>query len=778
MLGSRATASAFATTLTALIFLFSFGHNEAAFAKSATAPMSFTENAGQWEDNILFRASAGAATMWFGRDGAYYQFSRELTDRESPLRRDRQGPSPTEVMLVKAAFVGARGNPEVVGQGKLDYRSNYFLGNDPSRWRTNVANFESIVYRGLYPGIDLRYFGNGEYLEYDFIVSAGADPSVIEVRYEGADGIYVNGSGELVVETGWGTVTERCPYVYQETSTGRVEVVGSYRQISPMSFGFSLDGGYDRSLPLIIDPVLTHSTYIGGWASEYGWGVQIDDEGFVYTVGVTNSADYPVVNALQNTLAGDWDITVSKINFETGQYVYSTYLGSIAREENPRMDIDEDGCAYIVARTFGSDFPLVNAYDNTLGGTSDALLTKISAAGDQLVYSTFLGGSDDDFGTGIFVDKNFNAYVTTTTYSSDFPLLNPYQASPGQGSKDLTVTKFTSAGNQLLYSTYLGGTQDEEGRGLHVDSVGRVYLTGYTYSKDFPVVNAYDAILDGATDGFIARLGSSGNVLDFSTYFGGTSSELCTALDLDRSGNIYVAGGTASTDLPIVGGFQPVHSGGGYLGYDIFLSKFSPTAGSLLYSTFMGGTDDDFGEGMCVGRYNDVYLTGYTYSFDFPLVDPLFAAMVGTPDAFVARVGADGSELKFSTYLGGSAADVARTVVISDLRSVYVTGYTTSTNFPIVDPVQPYRLGTRDGFVSMIDFGCCEGIVGNVDYDPGDYVDAMDVLYFVSWLYKQGPAPGCLMEADANGDGQLDPQDLVYLIAFIWQGGPAPSGCY
>ncbi|MEW6413307.1 MAG: SBBP repeat-containing protein [Candidatus Zixiibacteriota bacterium] len=747
---------------------------------SATAPMSFTENAGQWEDNILFRASAGAATMWFGRDGAYYQFSRELTDRESPLRRDRQGPSPTEVMLVKAAFVGARGNPEVVGQGKLDYRSNYFLGNDPSRWRTNVANFESIVYRGLYPGIDLRYFGNGEYLEYDFIVSAGADPSVIEVRYEGADGIYVNGSGELVVETGWGTVTERCPYVYQETSTGRVEVVGSYRQISPLSFGFSLDGGYDRSLPLIIDPVLTYSTYIGGTSSEYCRGVQIDSSGAVYLVGYTNSVDFPIVNPAQDKTPSilDWDLFVIKMRPETNVIEFATYLGGSEQDDISRLTVDKDGCAYIAAHTMSDDVPTVNALDNTLGGWSDVFVVKLSPLGNEILFSTYLGGSDDEAKGIPAVDTAGHLYVAVSTYSRDFPTVNPIFPWFGTGLKDVTVSKFSLDGTGLIYSTYLGGGQDDECNVCVVDLQGCVYTAGKTYSEDFRLANAYDSTFCGTVDGFVTKLSADGDALVYSTFFGGCHTDWITGAFVDERGQLSVVGGTASPDLPIVNGFQPYHMGGAFIGADAFAARFSASGTNLLLSTFYGGSDDDYGEAIWTDRYGNMFLTGYTYSLDFPMVDPLDDFMnADTADAFIGKIDALGNELGFSSYLGGHRAEGGWSVVVDDLRRAYFAGYTVSEDFPLADPLQGELLGSRDAYLTVIDFGCCDGRSGNADYDTHDYIDVMDVLYFVNWLYKQGSAPECEEEADVNGDGEVDPQDLVYLIEYIWKLGPPPVAC-
>ncbi len=582
---------------------------------SVNDPMSFTQNNGQWDDNIEFRADVGTATMWFSSDVVYYQFLRE-TSEYTGSRSEMENPPPEmDILMLKASFVGARSNPEVVGEKELDYKCNYFLGNDPSRWHTGVPNFESILYRNVYPGIDLKYFGNDRQLEYDFIVSPGADPSGIEVRYEGADGVYVNGSGELVVETRWGSVTELRPYVYQEDGAGRVEVAGSYRLISPNSFGFSFDEGYDPSLPLIIDPVLTYSTFIGGSGSEYCRGVQIDTSGNVYIVGYTNSADFPAVNPVQEKTPWllDWDLFVLKLQPETNTLEFATYLGGSEQEDVSRFTLDKNGCVYVAGHTMSDDAPMVNAFDNTLDGWSDVFIVKLNETGNEIVFSTYLGGSDDEAKGVVAVDSACNLYVTTSTYSRDFPVVDPLFPWFGTGTKDLTLSKFSYDGDYLLYSTYLGGSQDDECFSLVVDREGCAYITGKTYSEDFHLANAYDSTHCGAVDGFVTKLSANGDSLVYSTFFGGCEGDWITSAYVDKIGQLYVVGGTGSPDFPIVNGFQTEHLGGPYSQADGIAAKFSASGTDLLFSTFYGGTKDDYAEAVWADRYGGLFVAGYTY---------------------------------------------------------------------------------------------------------------------------------------------------------------------
>ncbi|MCK4857459.1 MAG: SBBP repeat-containing protein, partial [candidate division Zixibacteria bacterium] len=429
--------------------------------------LAFTENQGQWDDRVLFRANAGGAAMWFTRDGVYYQFTRRVRGEaggppfmvgtadatnlagQNPRDPDDLLALPTvipaqagiqdrpnmdtrfrghdnqndrlESIMIKASFVGANPDPQMVGLEEMEYRCNYFIGNDPNEWHTDVPNYEYVLYEDVYPGIDLKYYGNGKQMEYDFIVSPGADPSQIRIRYEGAKSLSVNEAGGLEVETDWNTVTEQAPYVYQETAGGRREVVGRYRLLNSSTFGFALEKEYNSSLPLIIDPTLVYSTYLGGGSDERGEAIAVD--------------------------------------------------GS--------------GNAYVTGYTFSSDFPTENPYQTNQGGDYDAFVTKLNSSGNSLIYSTYLGGGSGDHGYGIVVDGSGNAYVTGTTLSSDFPTQNPYQAT-NQGGWDVFLTKLSSSGNSLIYSTCLGGGNEDYGIGIVVDGSGNAYVTGYTYSSDFP----------------------------------------------------------------------------------------------------------------------------------------------------------------------------------------------------------------------------------------------------------------------------------------------------
>ncbi len=760
------------------------------------SPMSFTENAGQWDENIKFRASAGAATMWFGSDGAYYQFARELSDFETVDKSYKQGPGEFEVLMIKASFVGARSNPVVVGRDKLDYKCNYFLGNDPSRWHTDVANYESILYHNVYPGIDLKYFGNGSQLEYDFIVSPGADPSGIEVRYEGADGLYVNSLGELVVETRWGSVTELRPYVYQEDGSGRIEVVGSYRLLSPNSFGFSFDEGYDPSLPLIIDPVLTYSTYLGGSGSEYIWGLSVDKYGNSVVAGHTYSVDFPLLDPYQDTLMDEWDLFVTKFSASGNSLLFSTYLGGSGREENPRIAIDDNSSILIAGRTYSTDFPLVGPLDATLGGTNDAFVAKLTSSGSGLVYSTLLGGSVDEWLTGIAVDGYGNAYVTGITGSSNFPCANEVDGDL-DGDSDAFVTRFNKLGDEMGFSTYLGGFKDDEASGIAVSRIGAIFVTGVTYSSDFPTLNAYDVTLDGTVDCFVTSFTSDkrpaadrissimsttvsmGEIeINYSTYLGGNDDDYGTGIAIDIYRNAYVVGGTESDDFPVQNAFQPDFAGGGYIGNDVFLTRLSTEGNSLVYSTFLGGSDDDYAKGVAVDVNGDVYVTGATYSVDFPTVNRFDGILDGTVDAYITKFNGQNNQLIYSTFIGGNNSDVAQAIDVGGEAEVYIAGYTLSSDFPLVNQYQGTRLGTRDGFLTKVFGGCCVGMRGNFDGDIGDYIDGLDLVYLVDFMYKSGAYPPCSEEGDVDGDGSVSSLDLVYMIDYIYKSGPPPLACF
>ncbi|MFH1373197.1 MAG: SBBP repeat-containing protein [bacterium] len=775
----------------------------------ASMPLAFTENQGQWDEKVLFRANAGGATMWFSRDGAYYQFTRhiptsnyssviasdrrergnllrsaEVTQPGEPVSgvegsRGRQmstsapftdhQPDSIETIMIKANFVGVNPNPRMVGEDMLEYKCNYFLGNDPAKWRTNVPNYSAIVYEEIYPGIHLKYYGNGKQMEYDFIVSPGVDFSQIRIQYEGAKSLSIDAAGRLVVQTEWGEVIEQRPVVYQMSGSDRVALVGEFVLKGDKAFGFELSDGYDTNLPLVIDPVLIYSTYLGGSNDEYGYDIAVDASGATYITGDTYSTDFPTVNPYQ-TDQGYCDVFVTKLSNSGNSLVYSTYLGGSINDWGFSIAVDATGAVYITGDTYSTDFPTVNPYQ-TYQDKTDVIVTKLSSDGSSIVYSTYLGGNNYESGHGIAVDSSGAAYVTGATASPDFPTENPYQTY--QGGYDAFITKLSSGGNSLLYSTYLGGKLGGCGidRGYHiaVDASGAAYVTGFTESTDFPTENPYQTY-QGGNDAFVTKLSSSGSSLVYSTYLGGSVNDLGYGIAVDTYGAVYVTGSTESTDFQTENPYQTDQGG-----RDVFVTKLSSSGSSLVYSTYLGGNDYERGHGIAVDGSGAAYVTGHTYSKNFPTLNA-YQSDQDTIDVFVTKLTTEGSSLVYSTYLGGNNVDYGRGIAVDATGAAYVIGYTESTDFPTENPYQTDQ-GGLDAFVTKFFEYCCnhDGIRGDADYSMT--LDVGDLTFLVAYLFQGGPPPPCLEEGDVDGSGAIDVGDLTWLVAFLFQSGPPPAPC-
>ena len=330
-------------------------------------------------------------------------------------------------------------------------------------------------------------------MEYDFIVHPGADPNKISLAGEGIDGLEVDAEGNLLIKTALTDIKHLKPIIYQEIDGKRLTVDGSFTT-TQNRIGFDIKN-YNKNYPLTIDPLtLSYSTYLGGTGYDYGYGIAVDSQGCAYVTGYTNSSNFPTANAYDSSFNSSYDVFVTKFTASGNALVYSTYLGGSGNDCGYGIAIDSSGCAYVTGYTASSNFPTANPYQGTKAGGDEVFVTKFSAAGNALSYSTFLGGSGNDYGWGIAVDSSGCAYVTGYTASSNFPTANPYQATCG-GSYDVFVTKFTAAGSSLAYSTYLGGTGDDRGYGIAVDSSGCAYVTGYTASSNFPTANPYRQLL-------------------------------------------------------------------------------------------------------------------------------------------------------------------------------------------------------------------------------------------------------------------------------------------
>lgn len=678
-------------------------------------PLSFTENRGQWDPQALYKAEAGGAAFWFCKDEVVYQFTRDTKELlENPAMKgrefapDRRRPDKfnhprykKESLAVHARFIGANPDAEIHPKDRLGYDCNYFIGNIPAKWRSDVPNYAGLVYKNLYPGIDLRFYGDGAGMKYDFTVVSGSDISQIRIKYDGVEKLSIAANGELEASTLFGPVYENIPEIYQEINGNRENRGGRYILRGDGVYGFEVED-YDPNYPLVIDPLLVYSTYLGGNYLDCGWGISVDSSGAAYITGETYSSDFPTENPYQIHQSGN-DVFVTKLSPSGNRLVYSTYLGGSGPDAGMSIAVDNSGAAYVTGEAYSPNFPTHNPFQTYQGG-EDAFLTKLSPFGNALVYSTYLGGEDIDLGFDISVNGSGQAYVTGLTYSSDFPVQNPFQMY--QGDADGFVTRFSASGNSLIYSTYLGGNDTDWGWGIAIDSRGAAFITGDTQSRDFPTRSPYQLYGENG-DAFVTKLSASGNAPIYSTFLGGSSTEWGYDIAVDSSGAAYATGVTLSPDFPTQDPLQQ------YQGYeDIYVTKLSVSGNSLIYSTFLGGSGSDWGWGISVDKSGAAYVTGSTQSQDFPTQDP-YQSYQGGYDAFITKFSAFGNSLVYSTYLGGSSDEGGQCVWLDDFGAAYITGETYSSNFPIQNPFQTDR-NNEDAFVTKL--GAYTGI--NEDVPP------------------------------------------------------------
>ena len=662
-------------------------------AKEAYGKMgvSFEENRGQVDERVRFLARRGGATVFLADDEATFVLSApqapagvsdkgRLRDKGSPealARRERPRPH-----TVHMKFEGANPRAEVSGERELSGRVNYFRGDDPLKWLTNVRTYSSVRYRGIYEGVDLVYYGNerGE-MEYDFEVAAGTDPGRISLRIEGAQGMKVDAAGDLVISTPAGHLKQHRPEVYQEVGGARRGIEGGYVLGPGGRVRFRL-GEYDRSAPLVIDPVMSY-WLIGETDYDEAFGVAADSSGNFYVTGYSTGGSSPGGSV-------STDAFVAKLT-PGGAFTYFTYLGSFdtetfhERASGYGIAADAAGNAYVTGYTTPG-FPLVNAFQSTPGGDRDAFVTKISPDGSALVYSTYLGGSGADRGNRIAVDSSGNAYVAGSTTSADFPTANALQGTHSPNSSDAFVTKFNAAGSTLVYSTYLDGRKYGRVSGLAADSAGNAYLAGATSAADFPVVNAFQGANAGGNDAFVAKLNAAGSAFVYSSYLGGSGSDGASGVAVDSAGRAYVTGSTSSTDFPTANALQGANAGG----FDAFAARLRPDGSGLIFSTYLGGSGNDSSAGIGVDSWGHATIGGRTTSADFPLKNPLPGGAVGVADAYAARIKANGTALLYSTYVGTDNEDVIHDVTADSSGNAYLAGQGIDPEFESFETETPY----------------------------------------------------------------------------------------
>src|SRR6266404_1709113 len=663
-------------------------------------PSSFEAIQGEADSHVRFVPRGYGYNLVITSTEVLVAMARQTESKEGPQSSDdpKSYQEPKRNCLLRPEvfrmkLVGA--NPAAPGErlNVLAAKSNYFIGNDPARWRTNVSNYARVAYRGAYPGVDLIYYADQGELEYDFVVAPGANPKTIALAFDEAKKMRVDSRGDLVLTTTTGEVRQHKPLVYQEANGVKQEVAARYVIRNNHQVGFEL-AKYDATRSVVIDPVLSYSTYLGGNQEDYASDIAVDSLGNAYVTGTASSMDFPTTPASLRSVKNNSrdDVFVTKLNPAGTAVIYSTYIGGNDNDNGNGIDIDADGNAYVTGSTTSIDFPTTAGAFQTRygGGLSNPFVLKLSNTGTALVYSTYFGGatSAHDFGQRIAIDNQGNAYVTGRTGSDTFPTtVGAFQPAFGGGESELGitgtdafVTKLNSSGTALIYCTYLGGKRIDYGAGIAVDSSGNAYVCGSTGSTDFPTTSAaLQRTAAGRGDAFVAKLNPTGSALIYSTYLGGGSYDYGSGIAIDSSGNAYVTGSTDSTDFPVTSGaFQTTLAKGS----DVFVTKLSDSGASLIYSTYLGGSSSENGASIAVDIFGNAYVTGGTSSRDFPVVGPLQSE--------------NSSSSSYQTADGGSSWVP---INFSPTSSLVVT--------MAIDPVNPSRIyaGTFEGIYRSTDGG-------------------------------------------------------------------------
>jgi hypothetical protein len=699
-------------------------------------PLTFESNQGQVGPHAKFLARGLGYSVLLTSGGMVLSL-RPATDTKSFTRaRPTSVTSAARPPLTTLGFklLGANSSPEITGENPQPGRVNYFIGNDPAKWHRNLPTYAKVRYKNVYPGIDLLYYGNHRQLEYDFALAPGADPGRIQFEITGANQILIDAEGDLVLKAGGGELHFQNPIVYQEFNGKRAPVQGGFIVKDATHIGFHV-AEHDHSKPLVIDPVLVYSTYLGGSGNDQPKGVAVDGNGNVYIAGYTDSADFPLAT-LGSLLGGATHVFVAKLDRTGSNLVYADYIGGNSQDYGDALVLDSVNNVYVTGSTASSDFPLVNPYQGTYPGSFNAFLTKISADGSSLLYSTYLGGNGVDVPAGIAADNLGNVFVAGSTSSTNFPVANAYQPTvlPNQGGLYGTygfLTKFSPDGSSLIYSTYLSGNSNvpyncggtpcwpepfSAINGVVVDSTGNAYAAGSTNTYNFPTTTgAYlttDSTQQNAMVGFVSKFSDSGN-LDYSTYFY-ESSGLVTNIDaiaVDSSGATYVTGVAISDGtFPITSTSicDPAIYGWG-CSYG-FVTKFDPTASSLLYSTFLGPDNYAIPVAIVLDATNDAYVLASTASSSFGIVNGIEPYTMGN-DLLLVEIDSTASSELFATYLGGKVDDTAAGLALDSNGNLYVAGATSSTDLPVTEGAFQNLLGGNpDAFVMKIGPGSAPSV--------------------------------------------------------------------
>ncbi len=611
-------------------------------------------------------------------------------------------------------LVGAASNAKAVGEDPLPTKVNYFIGNDPKKWQTNVKTYARVRYQNVYPGIDLLYYGNNRQVEYDFLVSPGADAGKIQFSVQGADALSVDAEGNLVLSKGGSQLYFQAPGIYQQVNGSHVKVSGKYFVQDSTHVGFTI-AAHDRSKTLVIDPVLVYSTFLGGRGDDYGNAVAVDASGNAYVTGTTDSPDFPLAT-LGSFNPNQQRLFVAKLDVSGSTLLFADYFGGTSGNDQANsIAVDSTGNTYVAGATSSADFPVFGAYQPAMAGYTNAFLTKFSSDGSSLVFSTYLGGSNYDYGEAVVVDSAGEAAIAGNTSSQNFPLANPYQSSisPDENGDWGTYgffSKFSADGSSLLYSSYLAGNLGADDwdastliTGLADDSSGNLYIVGSTDTTNFPTTSgAYMTAFPGTYQSvcFIAKFDTSGEMV-YSSYLGGTGYSSPAGVAVDASGYAYVAGYDDGQDnFPVTTTSICDPSSQNCNG--TFVAKFDTAGAALVYSTFLGPDNNSSPFGIQVDASGDAYVVANSESSPFTLVNPIEAYMGGS-DLLIVELDSSGSSQQFATFVGAAEDDSASGMAMDQTGAIYVTGNTDSQYFPATQSAfQGTWGGQYDAFILKI----------------------------------------------------------------------------
>jgi hypothetical protein len=676
----------------------------------------FEKNIGQTNSDVLYLyPSVGYRLMLFSNEAVIAirmprSNQSRIDDPASFKKINRQKESKKETRI-KMQFLGANKSPRIDGKGELTGKSHYFIGKNQEAWLRNVLHYDNVLYEDIYPDVDLIFYSNENKLEYDFIVNPKADPGNIRFTFGGIDRMSIDSAGDLILFFGEEELRLHRPKLHQLIGGHKVNVIGDYI-IHDDIVGFQV-AAYDHSVPLVIDPVLSYSTFIGDAGYDEGEDIVVDADKNAYVVGATDALN----------IFGTSDILVLKFD-SSGQLIFSLVMGGASEDTGNGIAVDSSGNIYLTGTTGSDDFPTTPGVIQTskVSGSADAAFAaKINSAGSEIVYSTFLSGGPQTWdgsrngfpvaasytnSFGIAVDPSGNAYIAGYTQSPTFPVTPAALQTTYGGAGDAFVAKLNSDASQLIYSTYLGGSGIDEAYAITSDADGNVYVAGQTNSvgtysdNDFPLMNAYQSTQKGVSDGFVAKLNPTGSALVFSTFLGGSSSlDGIYGLAIDNQRNIYVTGQTKSPNWP--GAQNPDFSITTF--GDGFVTKLSPTGDSIIYSLYLGGRSFDYGTDIAVDITGNAYVIGVTLSPDFPVTEDAYQEIKpGNDDFFITKIDSNGV-IVYSTFLGGFYNDAGRGIAVASPTEIYVTGYATSSEFPTANAVQSQKGGYFDAIIAKID---------------------------------------------------------------------------